>query len=441
MRTYTAFALQNGTLAVCFAARGEFTMSSLVTRVQNILMTPKTEWPVIAAEPETTSGLYTRYILILSALGPIAMFLKGTLIGVSTFMGTFRVGMGTGITTLVLAYLLGLVGIWLWSLIINALAPTFGGQKDSVQALKTAAYAATAAWVGGIAQLIPWLGWLIGLAAAIYSIYLLYLGLPHTMKAPADRAAGYTAVAIIVALVLGWILWAIIGSIAGRGMWGGYGGPAVTVGDSGFEAGSTGAALEQWAKKMEEAGKQVEKSAEQNAGAPSAAAVGALIGAAVGGKQGVAALPVDQIKAFMPETLAGLPRTSLSAERNAAMGFEVAEADADYSDGAGRSLRLEINDTGGAQGLLGLAAWASVEEEREWQGGYEKTYRDSGRIIHERWDSVNNSGEYSVIVASRFAVEISGQAASMDELKAALASGVNLAGLEAAAAAQVKPTG
>ena len=211
--------------------------------------------------------------------------------------------------------------------------------------------------------------------------------------------------------------------------------------DSGFEAGSTGAALEQWAKKMEEAGKQVEKSAEQNAGAPSAAAVGALIGAAVGGKQGVAALPVDQIKAFMPETLAGLPRTSLSAERNAAMGFEVAEADADYSDGAGRSLRLEINDTGGAQGLLGLAAWASVEEEREWQGGYEKTYRDSGRIIHERWDSANNSGEYSVIVASRFAVEISGQAASMDELKAALASGVNLAGLEAAAAEQVKTTG
>ena len=102
--------------------------------------------------------------------------------------------------------------------IINALAPTFGGQKDSVQALKTAAYAVTAAWVGGVAQLIPWLGWLIMLAGAIYSVYLLYLGLPHTMKAPADKAAGYTAVTIIVAIVLGWILWAIVGSVIGRGM-------------------------------------------------------------------------------------------------------------------------------------------------------------------------------------------------------------------------------
>lgn len=410
-------------------------MSSLVTRVQNILLTPKTEWPVIAAEPETTSGLYTKYILILSALGPLAMFLKSTLIGTSTFVGTFRVDMATGLKWLVVMYVLGLVGIWLWSLIINVLAPTFGGQKDSVQALKTAAYAATAAWVGGVGQIVPWIGWLIGLAGAVYSIYLLYLGLPHTMKAPADRAAGYTAVAIIVALILSWIIWAVVGGIVGRAMWGGYGGPGVTVSDSGFEKGSAGAALEDWAKQMEAAGKQVEQSAEANQGVPSAAAVGALVGAAVGGAGG-AALPTDQLKAYLPETLGGLPRTGLSAERNAAMGFEVSEAQADYGDGAGRNLRLEINDTGGAKGLIALAAWANVESEKQWQGGYERNYRADGRMVHERWDG--DSGEYSVIVGNRFSVEISGQAASMDELKAALASGVNLAGLEAAAAAQAK---
>ena len=416
-------------------------MSNLVSRVQNILLTPKTEWPVIAAEPDTTAGLYARYILIVSALGPLGMFLKGTLIGTSTFLGTYRMDMGAGLMWLVLLYAVGLVGVYLWSLVINALAPTFGGQKDSVQALKTAAYAATAAWVGGIAQVIPWVGWLIGLAAAIYSVYLLYLGLPHTMKAPAERAAGYTAVAIIVAIILSWILWAIVGGILGRSLWGGYGAPGVTIGDSGFEKDSTGAALEAWAKQMEEASKQVEASAEQNKGAPSAAAVGALIGAAVGASQGATALPADQIKAFLPESLAGLPRTSLSAERNAAMGFEVAEASADYSDGAGRDLRLEINDTGGAKGLIALASWANVESERQWQGGYERSYRADGRMIHERWDATANRGEYSVIVGDRFAVEVEGTAASMDELKAALASGINVAGLEAAAAAQPKPPG
>lgn len=413
-------------------------MSNLIERVKAILLTPKTEWPVIAAEPDTTAGLYTRYILIVSALGPIAMFIKGSLIGTSTFLGTFRMDVGTGLKFSVLTYVLGLVGVFLWSLIINVLAPTFGGQKDSVQALKTAAYAATGAWVASAGQVVPWLGWLIGLAGAIYSIYLLYLGLPHTMKAPADKAAGYTAVTIIVAIVLSWILWAIVGSIAGRGMMGGMGGPAVTVGDTTFEKGSAGAALEEWAKNMEKAGQQVEASAQQNQGAPSAAAVGALIGAAVGGSQGATALPAEQLKAFLPETLGGLPRTSLSAERNAAMGFEVAEASADYSDGAGKNLRLQINDTGGAQGMLALASWANVESERQWDGGYERNYRADGRMIHERWDGTANRGEYNVIVGNRFAVEVSGQAGSIDELKAVLASGVNLAGLESAAA-QSKP--
>ena len=123
-------------------------MSNLIERAQRILLTPKTEWPVIAAEPETTSGLFTRYILILAAIQPIAMFLKTTLIGTQVpFLGTFRVDMGTGLTQLVLTYILGLVWVYVFALIVNALAPTFGGQKDSMQSLKTVAYAATAGWV------------------------------------------------------------------------------------------------------------------------------------------------------------------------------------------------------------------------------------------------------------------------------------------------------
>jgi hypothetical protein len=416
-------------------------MSKLIDRAKAILLTPKTEWPVIAAEPETTAGLYKNYIVILAAIGPVAMFLALSVIGVGTFLGSYRIGMGAGLSYLVVSYALGLASVWLFSLVVNALAPTFGGQKDAIQALKTVAYAMTAAWVGSIGNLIPGIGWLISLAGAAYSVYLLYLGLPVTMKSPPDKAVGYTVVCIIVGIVISWIVMAIASSVIGRGMWGGHGGPAVTVGDRGFEEGSTGAALEKWAKSMEEAAEEVEKSARQNEGAPSAAAVGALVGAAVGGEPGATALPADELKSFLPETLAGLPRTSVSAERNAALGFEVAEARADYSDGAGRSMQLEINDTGGAKGILALASWAGVEEEREWQGGYERTYRADGRIVHERWDGNAGRGEYSVIVADRFAVEVSGQAPNMDELKAALEAGVDIADLETAAATQPKPPG
>ncbi len=155
---------------------------------------------------------------------------------------------------------------------------------------------------------------------------------------------------------------------------------------------------------MEKAGKQVEQSAEQQGGVPSGAAVGQLIGAVVGGEKGVEALPTDQIKAFLPETLAGLPRTSASAERNDAMGFQVSEAEADYSDGAGRNLQLEINDTGGAQGFVALAAWASVEQEREWQGGYERTTARTAAWSTSAGTANNGTGEYGMIVGQRFSV-------------------------------------
>jgi len=37
---------------------------------------------------------------------------------------------------------------------------------------------------------------------SLYSLVLLYIGLPIIMKVPKDRAMGYTAVVIIVAIVI-----------------------------------------------------------------------------------------------------------------------------------------------------------------------------------------------------------------------------------------------
>ncbi len=408
-------------------------MSDLIGRAQRILLSPKTEWPVIAAEADTTAGIYKKYIAILAALGPVAMFLKSSLIGYSVFgLGTYRADIGSGLIHLVVSYGLSLLAVYLFALIINALAPSFGAQKDSLLALKTAAYSMTAAWIAGIGNVLPSIGVLIGLAGAIYSIYLLYLGLPITMKAPPDKAAGYTAVCVIVGILLSWIVFAIAAGVVGRGLWGGYGVGVPSVGETGsFDKDSALGKLEEWSKEVEAAGKRVEESAESEGGAPSGAAIGQLMGAVVGGSgKGVDALPTDEIKRFLPETLGGLPRTNLSATRNTALGIEVSEATADYSDGAGRNLRLELNDTGGAQGLIALANWAGVEQESEWPGGYERDYRADGRMLHERWDGASGTGEFGMIVGERFSVKISGKAASMDELKAALATGVNVAGLE-----------
>jgi hypothetical protein len=404
----------------------------LIARVKNILMTPKTEWPVIAAEPSSVADIYTKYLIILAAIPAIAGFIKGTLIGYTVpFTGlTFRDSIGGGLSSAIAQYIMTLVVIYVVALIADALAPTFNGKKDKTQALKTVAYANTAGLVAGVGVIVPAIGWLIGLVGAIYSIYLFYLGAPVTMQVAKDKAAVYTAAVAVVTIVLMIVLGAVIASLGIRNpmAMGALGGGSVTnTANVDVDPNSALGQLAAFGQRMEQAGQQLEQAEQSGDAQAQQQALNNLFGAALGGNAGTEALSPEQMQAFVPETLAGLPRTDLSTERNAMFGIQVAQATADYSDGAGRDLRLEIVDMGGAAGLTALAGWASIEQDRQTDTGYERTSRANGQIIHEEWDREANSGEYTVIVGNRFSVKAEGQA-TMDQLKAAVAS-VDLARL------------
>lgn len=173
----------------------------LMERAKNILFQPKQEWPVIDAEQATPGGLYTGYIIPLAAIGPAASLIGWSVLGMRVpFVGTIKIPISAGLKMALVQYAGALVGIFVLALIIDALAPTFGGQKSQIQSMKVAAYSATAAWVAGIFALIPALA-ILGLLG-LYSLYLLYLGLPVLMKSPEDKAIGYTVVVCIVAIVL-----------------------------------------------------------------------------------------------------------------------------------------------------------------------------------------------------------------------------------------------
>jgi Yip1 domain len=418
--------------------------NSLIQRAKSILLMPRSEWPVIAAEPDTVGGLYAKYIVIMAAIPAVVHFVSASLIGVSVpLLGYYRVGVGAALTTAVLAYVLALVGIFVLMLIVNALAPTFGGQKNQVQALKTVAYAYTAGWVASIIGLIPGLTLIAALAGAIYGIYLLNMGLPFTMKCPPEKAVGYTAVTIIVAIVVAFVLNLIVASAAGWGF-GSTHVPTVfsapVPSDSGsFARGSAGAGLQAWSNKIAAASKQVDAAQKSGDSTAQANAVGQMLGAVVGSGGKVESLAPDRIKPFVPDSLDGLKRTQLSADRTAAMGVQISKAEATYSDGADHSLKLEITDSGSLKGLVGFAGgWAGVEQDHETDTGYDKTYKSNGQLVHEKWDNQSHSGEYGVIVGDRFAVTISGKAASVEKLKGALAD-INLAGLSALKNEGVQP--
>ena len=195
--------------------------SGMVGRIKAILTDPKNEFARIDAEPATVAGILTGWVVPLAAIGPIAGIIgtmafasRGISIGGVTI--TAAPSMSYLIASAISQYILAVVGAFVCSLIVDALAPSFGGQKDPVKAMKLVAYGGTAAYLAGIFAILPALA-LLGIVG-LYSIYLFYVGLPVLMKNPADKTIVYLIVIVVVYIVVmvvgGYVLGALTGMFA-----------------------------------------------------------------------------------------------------------------------------------------------------------------------------------------------------------------------------------
>lgn len=375
----------------------------LIDRVKAILLTPKTEWPVIDAEPTTIAEIYKSHVLPLAAIGPVASLIGSTVFGYSVFGITYRPSIVGALGSAIVAYVFALVGVYLLALIIEYLAPNFGATKNRTQAFKVAAYGWTAAWVVGIVGLIPALS-VLGLLG-LYSLYLVYLGLPVVMKAPADKAVGYVAVVIVVAIVLSFVLSLLAVPLA-RAF-----GPPVGLGATAGTVGGTvnipgGGSID--VAKMEAATARMQANQNKPAIAPAV------------------------LQTLLPATLAGgFTRTSLESASAGAGGLGGSNAKAEYTSGD-QIVRLEITDMGALGGLATLGGAMNIESNKQTATGYEKTGKVDGRLTTEKWDSTGKAGTYNTIVADRFMVEAEGTAPSIDVFKGAVAA-VSIPQLEAMA--------
>lgn len=240
---------------------------NIIQRVKDILLAPKLAWPVIEGEATDVAGLYKNYIMILAAIPAVAGFIGMSLVGFSAFGVTVRIPAMTGLAQMVVGYALSLAMVYVIALIVDALAPTFSGQKNQLNALKLVAYGSTAGMVGGIFSLVPSLA-VVGILTALYSIYLIYLGLPTLMKCPEEKALPYTAVILVCGIVAALVLGAVSAMFSP--------GPGMHLGSANVAPGDAPKAeitlntpqgtvtmdtqqMEDWSKRMEAANKKLEE--------------------------------------------------------------------------------------------------------------------------------------------------------------------------------------
>lgn len=195
--------------------------SSIVERAKNIILSPDAEWDKIDGEQTTVQKLYTEYVAILALIPALAGALGGLVFGVWGMGVRLRLSISDAVGFAVARYAMALLSVAVVALIIDALAPTFAGTRNRVQAFKVVGYAYTAAWLAGIFLLVPGLHILSLLG--LYSVYLLYRGLPKLMKTPPDKALAYTAVVVIAALVVIFALGLLLAPFMYAGMGGGMG--------------------------------------------------------------------------------------------------------------------------------------------------------------------------------------------------------------------------
>jgi sterol desaturase/sphingolipid hydroxylase (fatty acid hydroxylase superfamily) len=168
------------------------------------LLTPQTEWPVIAREPGDVSVLFTRYVAILALIPAVAGFIGTSLVG--SYVRFFP-----GLISAIVGYVMTFVVVYVVALIVNALAPTFDAQKNFPNALKLTVYSYTPGWLAGIFLLIPGLSFLTILG--LYGLYLMWLGLPPLMQAPRDKALPYAAAVVVLAVIIAIVIGAIQAAI------------------------------------------------------------------------------------------------------------------------------------------------------------------------------------------------------------------------------------
>ncbi|MDB5429065.1 MAG: hypothetical protein JWP35_181 [Caulobacter sp.] len=369
--------------------------SGLVERVKSILLQPTATWTVIENEPATPRALFVGYVMILAAIPPVASLIHALVFGEGMFGFHWRPSPVAAVLQAIIDYAVGVGGVFVGGLIIDALAPSFGGEKDSLKSLKLAAYSGTAAWVASALLILPF-GLGVLSIVGLYSAYLFYVGAPLLMKVPREKVIPYTAVIVVCCIGVALVVGLVTGPIRNMGR----------IADNGHLSGTVSLP----------GGGKVDLDQIQAASARATAASKAI----QDGKE-IKVVAPEALQAVMPGDVNGFTRGEVSTQSSGAGGFNVSSAEATYTRGDS-NFRLTVSDMGAAGAMGGLAAAMSFEHTERHGASYEKVGKVDGRTVMEKYDADNKHAEYSVLAGDHMMIAAEGDNVSVDDLKAAISA-------------------
>lgn len=364
-------------------------MMASLRRVANLLIAPAAEWTIIDREEVAPTRLALTYVAPLALIPTAAIIVALALLGVQAGGQLHRAPLlGVSISAF-LFFVLTIGAVFLFALVVDWLAPRFGGARNYRQAFKVSAYSITAAMVAGILAMAPALQ-IFALLGATYSLYLLFLGAPRLMHPPEKSAVNFSIVttlaAIVLALAVGLI--AMLAAAPSGNLFPGM--PRLSVFDAVAPAASNAPA----------------STSTSSPGILSPGAPGKVLGA--------------DLRGAAPEALVGVNRVSVGFERQGLPGQRTIRLEAEYRAGP-KHLSLQIVYSPSIAQAIGFGGPATSEYARETADGYSRRVRIDGAIITSEWDVASKTGSYARLAEDRLYVRVSGGGGvSAEEMKAAV---------------------
>jgi hypothetical protein len=168
-----------------------------------MLLAPRVEWTLIARDTPSTTRVYATFVLPLAILASLVALIRVSYVGTSDALGMLvRATLRSGFLTAALVLVCSVLGIIVVALVIDALAPFFGGVRNRRLAAATAAYSSAPIWIATVFVPFPNLWPALYALAVAWHTYLLFLGLRVLMRASRDRVLGYATTVALCAILL-----------------------------------------------------------------------------------------------------------------------------------------------------------------------------------------------------------------------------------------------
>jgi len=192
----------------------------IIEKVKTVLFNPKNGWKEFDNENVTHKQVFLNYLLPLSLIAVVFIFLGKGLIG-SRFSvwgyighyGGIKYQILTGLNYSILWFLAINGGAYLAAVLIDAVfAGVFGVEKNFNKTFATVAYCFTPICLLTIVFAIPFMGWLYYMGS-LYAVLLMFFAQQHKLanvEIPNGKKIGYTIVSMACLYAAFWSVYGIL---------------------------------------------------------------------------------------------------------------------------------------------------------------------------------------------------------------------------------------